>query len=601
MRREFRTLAFAGAGQASKHTYKKKNRFTDMSKLNAYPDWAQEFARKYLSKTLNQFILHGNVRDLAEVRQKDGSDFKRFKSFLSDELFGARDIVLFYDRSTGIHFRDKESMQDFNRALPRQDTASGTDYSRNLPKDPVRVMGILESYFRLRIEEKKSIACVIDYAETIVPNTDAGSAGTEDRTALVYLLKWAQDPLFLAADFTIVLLSENLADLNRNLIQSPYNAAIKVGLPGQKSREHFIAHFADAKALKKHSEIGIRTLAQQTAGLGFIQLRSILANAQENKSKITFNSLSAIKKELIEAEAYGLLEFVETKHTLDAVAGHVQVKKHLRHASEALKSGRPDVLPMGYLVCGPVGTGKTWLVTCFAGEVGVPMVKLKNFRSQWQGVTEGNLEKILSLLDAMAPVAVMIDEADAYLGDRNASGDSGVSSRVFAKIAAFMSNTANRGRILWFLMTARPDLMPVDLKRQGRAEEHLALFYPETMEERIEIFEAMKKKTGLVMTKNEVPESVVSGKNTFSGADMEAALTRAKFRAAIEGKQRVSLEILEETFHDFLPPTYPEEIELQTLMAVKECTSRELLPDRFRNYDREILAARIDELKMVVR
>jgi SpoVK/Ycf46/Vps4 family AAA+-type ATPase len=170
------------------------------------------------------------------------------------------------------------------------------------------------------------------------------------------------------------------------------------------------------------------------------------------------------------------------------------VKEHLRAATDALKAGRRDVLPMGYLVCGPVGTGKTFLVTSFAGEVGIPMVKLKNFRSQWQGVTEGNLEKILNLLRAMAPVAVMIDEADAYLGDRSASGDSGVSSRVFSQIATAMSDTTNRGRIIWFLMTARPDLMPIDLKRQGRAEEHIALFPPENEEERVELFEVMKRK-----------------------------------------------------------------------------------------------------------
>ena len=51
-------------------------------------------------------------------------------------------------------------------------------------------------------------------------------------------------------------------------------------------------------------------------------------------------------------------------------------------------------------------------------------------------------------------------------------------------IAAFMGNTEYRGKIIWFLMTARPDLLPVDLKRQGRAEEHLALFYPQTDAER---------------------------------------------------------------------------------------------------------------------
>ena len=78
----------------------------------------------------------------------------------------------------------------------------------------------------------------------------------------------------------------------------------------------------------------------------------------------------------------------------------------------------------------------------------------------------------------MPPVAVMIDEADAALGNRSAEGDSGVSKRVFGQIASFMSKPEHRGRIIFFLITARPDLMPIDLKRQGRAEEHIALFYP---------------------------------------------------------------------------------------------------------------------------
>lgn len=226
------------------------------------------------------------------------------------------------------------------------------------------------------------------------------------------------------------------------------------------------------------------------------------------------------------------------------------------------------------------------------------MVKLKNFRSQWQGVTEGNLEKILGLLKAMSPVAVMIDEADAYLGDRDASGDSGVSSRVFSQIASFMSDTSNRGRILWFLMTARPDLMPVDLKRQGRAEEHLALFPPHTREERLELYEAMKKKTGLQLTEEYTPQVIEQGLKSFSGADMEAALTRAKFRAAAKGLEKVTPEVLDIALNDFLPPTYPEEVELQTLSAVIECTSKELLPERYQEMDRGEILEKIEDLKM---
>ncbi|WP_103665724.1 ATP-binding protein [Gracilimonas amylolytica] len=565
-----------------------------------YPKWSQEFARKYLSRTINQFIIHGNVHDLVPLKTEEGTKFNRLKSFLSDEFFGARDFVIFYDRASGIYFRDKESQADFNQAIAGRDSLVGTDYANKMPKDPVRVMSLLEQYFRLRLDQKKSIGLIIDYAETIVPMSDAASIGNEDRTSMVYLSRWAHDPMFLASDFTTVLITENLADLNKTIVQNPYTSDIKINIPGDNDRLEFIKYETEKDEWKDISSVKAEIVAQQTAGLNFVNIRSVISHARENKEKITFEGLSESKKELIEAEAYGLLEFVETPYSLDNVAGHKQVKQHLRQAVQALKAGRQDVMPMGYLVCGPVGTGKTFLVTCFASEVGIPMVKLKNFRSQWQGVTEGNLEKILSLLKAMAPVAVMIDEADAYLGDRDASGDSGVSSRVFSQIATFMSDTVNRGRIVWFLMTARPDLMPVDLKRQGRAEEHLALFPPHTQEERVELFEAMAKKTGLKMTEAYTPKIIENGDKTFSGADMEAALTRAKFRAAAEGNKIVSPEILDLALEDFLPPTYPEEIELQTLSAVIECTSKELLPERYRDMDRDEILSTIDELRFRV-
>jgi SpoVK/Ycf46/Vps4 family AAA+-type ATPase len=270
----------------------------------------------------------------------------------------------------------------------------------------------------------------------------------------------------------------------------------------------------------------------------------------------------------------------------------------LRDASGALKKGRIEVMPMGYLVSGPVGTGKTFLVTCFAGEIGVPCVKFLNFRSQWQGVTESNLEKIFNLLKALWPVAVMIDEADAFLGDRDAGGDSGTSSRIFASIASFMGNTAYRGKIVWFLLTCRPDLLPIDLKRQGRAEEHIALFYPQTDAERDELFKAMQKKTKV---KVEFPDfAKLTNGNSYSGADIEAILVRSKFRAMVEGREEVLTADVEAVVKDFMPPSYPLEIELQNLVAVQECTSRDLLPENFRSLERDFVTRRVKEIKMLL-
>ncbi len=200
------------------------------------------------------------------------------------------------------------------------------------------------------------------------------------------------------------------------------------------------------------------------------------------------------KRKCIEAECAGLIEFVTPRHGLDSVGGLKPAKEYLRDIAETIKHGNREEAPMGILISGPVGTGKTFLAESFARDCGMNVVEFKNFRDKWVGSTEANLEKILHLLQSLAPIVVLIDEADAALGTREADGDSGVNSRVFSKIAAAMSNTENRGRILWILMTSRPDRLPIDLKRQGRCEEHISLFYPESEDERQEIAEAMARK-----------------------------------------------------------------------------------------------------------
>jgi SpoVK/Ycf46/Vps4 family AAA+-type ATPase len=228
-------------------------------------------------------------------------------------------------------------------------------------------------------------------------------------------------------------------------------------------------------------------------------------------------------------------------------------------------------------------------------------VVLKNFRSMWQGVTEGNLERVLNLLKAMSPIAVVVDEADAQLGTRSNAGDSGVSSRVFAQIAAFMGDTELRGKVIWFLLTCRPDLLPVDLKRQGRAEEHLALFYPDTDEERLAMLHAMQKKSGTTMASPEVEQFFLAHASGLSGADVEAVLTRARMRSALAGQGAVTTDDLKAALEDFIPPSYPTEIELQNLAAVLECTSRTLLPEKFKNADRASLIRRANELAGLLR
>jgi len=176
-----------------------------------------------------------------------------------------------------------------------------------------------------------------------------------------------------------------------------------------------------------------------------------------------------------------------------------------------------------------------------------------------------------------------------------------VGNRVFAQIAQFMGNTELRGKVIWFLLTCRPDLLPVDLKRQGRAEEHIALFYPTTEAERLALLRAMQKKTGTQISAPEAEKFFLEHSASLSGADIEAVLIRARMKSALENDAAVDLDDLKAALEDFIPPSYPTEIELQNLAAVLECTSKMLLPEKYRNMDRGEIIRRCNELSALTR
>ena len=266
-----------------------------------------------------------------------------------------------------------------------------------------------------------------------------------------------------------------------------------------------------------------------------MNLERLLARAAQSGQKLDAQALKQLKKGLIERQARGLVEFVEPPYTLDDFVGNDAVKQRLVDDAALLAKGRLDAAPMGYLICGPVGTGKTYLAECFAGSVGIPCVKLRNFRSKYVGETEGNLEQILNVLRAMGPVVVVIDEADAALGNREGGGDSGTSSRVFSMIASQMGDTRYRGKLLWMLLTSRPDLLPIDLKRQGRAEVHLPLFSPSDDDEVAFMIKVMARKNKTSLAAGAIPGR--ARRPRASGADIESIVLAAK-RTALDRRPR---------------------------------------------------------------
>jgi ATPase family associated with various cellular activities (AAA) len=619
--------------------------------LASLPGWAGELVRAVWAKQANVFILHGMASDLVPVgvsgeqasakaaqvveqasskaapegasqlpappgnapatlaasggsSASSTSRFLPLEDFLQQELFAAWPSILTYNRAEGIGFGSAAARGHFQDRLRAYDAVHGTSWSQALPRDPLNSFALLDSYFRICAAQSpaRPVALLLPFAETVAPAAEAAYRTPEDRGVVVYLRRWAQDPVLLAKNVVLVLVTESLADLDPQLLRAHATREIEILRPDPAERLAFLTAVRPPSWYASRSELPAERLAELTAGMNRVQLGQLLDGVDAIGEVLSRERVRDIKKAVIETEGLGLLEYVEPKYDLSMVAGMPAVKERLRRAARAVARGNLAAVPMGYLVCGPVGSAKTFLVECFVKEIGIPCVKLKNFRSMWVGSTESNLERILKILSSLTPVGVVVDEADAALGNREAQGDSGTQNRVFAQIAAFMGDTRHRGQILWFLITARPDLLPIDLKRQGRAEEHIPLFYPETAAEYDEIYQVMVKKLGLRTPVTRISE--VAGEAQLlglSGSDLEAVLVRAALEAAAADAAEVSADHLRLAFADFIPPVNSLERELQVLYAVLESTSRELLPAAYRNLDRGAVQARVHEIRMDLR
>jgi AAA+ superfamily predicted ATPase len=567
--------------------------------------WAAQVAELYFSGTTAAFVLHGNTYDY--VRIGDGADgrYGVLSEFLAEQLFGRWSLVLHYDLGRGLRVlagRDEQRLKDMVALANRK----VGDLSA-LPKDPAATFALLDRFVRSNImapeADRLSLAFILDQASYVFPSGEPGRLNAQASSHLVTMLNWATSPHVKRLNMAFVMIDEKLADLSERLTGNPHVAAIEVPLPETSERERFVTSSIEAKELASFSDFDATSLAGLTAGISLTDLNVLIQSARESGRRLDGNVFRASKKRLIERQCRGVLEFIEPKWTLDTVVGHEAAKARLREDAELLKRGALDSLPMGYLLCGPVGTGKSFLAQCASGEIGVPCVMLKNFRSKYVGETEGNLERVLSVLRAMGPVVVVVDEADAALGSREQDGDSGTSSRVFGMIASQMGDTRYRGRIIWMLLTARPDLLPIDLKRQGRAEVHIPLFYPTDEDEIRHMFVILAKKLGSRLAPEDVPS--IPQRGHLSGADIEGMVGRAWRKSLLAGETHVTREALAEVVSQFLPSTQGLERELQETAAIVECTDRQFLPATvLKKIDgeggRTQLQARLTALKQLV-
>jgi hypothetical protein len=535
------------------------------------PAWASELALAYESGAHGQFILYGNVHDRMAV----GDRLVNLAGYLGNQLLSGFRILLSYDLGNGLVIeRGGEQVGEWGGAElqrpPREPAAAIQYVSRYL-----RYLGNLRALGRA---SDANVAVLVRGVDHIVP---ADGAGYEHGSLTSVLREWASEAPFCELPFTCVLIADNLNDVEPLIAHDTHTGRIRVPLPDAPALERALALLQKQEPKAFAPGANLAQIAGALVGVTVSALESLVKIRDHSAQALGAADLTRIKKDLVERDSSGLVEFIESKRTLDDYHGQDALKQWLRQDIALWTAGDLKALPMGYLLCGPVGTGKTYLVECLAGEAGVPVVKLKNFRDRWVGSSEGNLEKILRLVRALGRCMVFIDEADQTLGKRDSGGgDSGLSGRLYSMIAQEMSNTANRGRVVWILASSRPDLIEVDLKRPGRVDVKVPLLPTHTPAESAQLVAALAKRYGLEIGAAEMQKLEARFPTLLTPGAAEALVVKAYRQARTQNAGPAAA--LAACLEGYQNPVPADVLEFQMRIAIREATDLAFVPPAFR-------------------
>ena len=159
------------------------------------------------------------------------------------------------------------------------------------------------------------------------------------------------------------------------------------------------------------------------------------------------------------------------------------------------------------------------------GRAGDPCVVFKNFRDRWVGAAESNLEKISRCCarsvrwscSSTKPTRRRANAkaATAIAACRVVSIDAGQGDVGYPEPRAYRVGVRH----------VPPDLLEVDLKRQGRLDVHIPLFPPQTADEVRALFLAVARKLKVPLTATDMPP--IDDRVQLGGNEIEGILVRA--------------------------------------------------------------------------
>ena len=604
--------------------------------------------------TSRSLVLSGNIHDLFFIREEDNTDYIPLVPFLSRSWDIPGFILIVYELNGPIRFAQETEREKVKKAFnlwrgttevdldinasagtpgstqagwaspntllgsldaaTEPSDASFTQYMNDAIGSPTLALELLRQFCLLSRSinaqgEKllpEKLIILIEATDMLLPEGEIRSLSLPDRHRVSIVQDWISDSNFMNGNDTVIFIAESPSLVNSRIIRLPQVVTVEIPAPGMSERQHFISWFNNTpKLVEKPLNLwgSQAQLAMLTAGLSIQALRQMLLSACYSGEKLHPEDVIEKVSEFIQAQlGEDVVEFKKPAHTLKDIVGNQKLVDFLKmQLIPRIISTGPDAIP-GMSVCGPIGSGKTFIFEGLAGELDIPVLVLKNIRSMWFGQTDVIFERLRRLLMALVKVLIFVDEADTQFGGVGTDAHS-TERRLTGKIQAMMSDPQLRGNITWLLMTARIYNLSPDLRREGRVGDMVVPVLDPSGEDR----EAFLRWTIAKVFPGSLPEDAVE--RLLKVAEDYSAASFASLRSDLEAASllkkdsettgKLTLDEIIAVTEDRILPNIGPIRHYQTLQALLNCTRKSLLPGDYSPEIRDSWVKQIAQLEAI--
>ena len=564
-------------------------------------DFYSKFARVVNSAQSKSIVLEGHIYDLFYDEKTD--KYVPLLDFLKTKTEINKIIRIFYELNGPIKILDnrEELIQawiDYRGGENKRE-----EFEKNIEDSIGNATLALEFLRQLTICSREhlkagNLLIFIEGLDLLVPQGNVNSLQEHQIRRMSIIYDWFSDLNFCNGKDTVCLVLESLSSLNTRICNMPQLLTVEISPPDKDAREHFIKwclNQESATILKRDKDVSwnIKELASLTAGLSFFALRQMLLDALWNGKTLSQDTLvNKIEKYIQSQVGEDVIEFKKPTHTLSDVIGYPILKNFLIEYFIPRIRGNNSI--SGAAIAGPIGSGKTFIFEAVAAYIDVPVLVLKNIRSQWYGQTDVIFERLRRVLLSLEKAIIFVDEADTQFGSLG-SEEHSTEKRLTGKIQAMMSDVALRGKIVWLLMTARIHKLSPDIRRPGRVGDLIIpILDPEG--EDVESF-----------CRWVLPESFTEkGIEEISKLFINYSSAQfASLRTEIKATKAESYDEVTNLIHDILPSDIGKTRRYQTLQALINCTRLSLIPRSYLKdiniLDKEAINKKREEWKKEIR